>query len=162
MMPSKKTSSQKHQHPVNFFFEEVHVDFDNKISILNWIVDVVRQEQQQLSFINFIFCDDDYLLKINIDYLNHHDFTDVISFPYDEDVVEGDVFISVDRVKENANTYNVDFFTELYRVMVHGTLHLVGYQDKLAADKSLMSQKEDFYLKQLFEQLASTSPKLDT
>jgi rRNA maturation RNase YbeY len=97
--------------------------------------------------INYVFCSDLYLHKINLEHLNHDTYTDIITFNYcEEDIISGDIFISIDRVKENSITYHTNFQKELNRVMIHGILHLVGFDDKSESDKELMRSKEDFYL----------------
>lgn len=115
--------------------------------VTKWIEAAIEKESFSPGEINFIFCDDPYLHKINIEYLNHDTFTDIISFDYCEGkTLHGDIFISVDRVQENAKEYGVEFFNELSRVMIHGVLHFCGYQDKNKREKSIMRQKEDAYL----------------
>ena len=100
----------------------------------------------------FIMNTDAQLLKINQDYLDHDYFTDVITFDYtDKNIISGDIFVSLDRVEDNANVYKVDFETELRRVMAHGILHLLGYKDKTSEEKNNMTQKEDYYLKSIKE-----------
>ncbi len=112
-----------------------------------WIKQVVLLENKLVGDISFVFCSDVYLLDVNRKYLNHDYFTDIITFDYVAgNVISGDIFISVDRVLENSNQFNSSFDRELKRVMVHGILHLVGYKDKTAEEKMLMTEKEDFYL----------------
>ena len=120
------------------------VDF---IGLSKWLEQVVIREKKTLGEIVCVFCDDKYLLEKNIKYLNHDYLTDVITFDYCEDrVVSGDILISVERVRENGKSYNVSFFTEIKRVIVHGLLHLLGYDDKTNSSKQEMTEKEDFYL----------------
>ena len=112
-----------------------------------WLEKVVFNENKKLGEIVVIICKDDYLLEKNIKFLNHHTLTDVISFDYSTDKnISGDIFISIDRIKENAKTYNVTFLKELDRVMVHGLLHLLGYNDKTKQQAKEMKKKENFYL----------------
>ena len=112
-----------------------------------WIFNSIINESRKVGELNFIFCTDQYLLEKNIQFLNHDTYTDVITFDYsDSKIINGDVFISVERVKENANTFEVDFEDELDRVMIHGILHLAGYQDKSKEETNIMRKKEDFYL----------------
>ena len=112
-----------------------------------WIERVVKMEGRDLGPLTFIYCSDEYLRAINCKYLKINKITDVITFEYNEDtMVSGDIFISVDRVRENASYYKIPLQTELRRVMVHGLLHLIGYCDKTAKDKSAMTEKEDLYL----------------
>ena len=133
---------------INFFSEDLvfKVPFPRKTAA--WIRSSIRKEKKHLRQINFIFCSDEYLLEKNISYLNHKTLTDVITFNNsdDEGMIEGDVFISVDRIRANAEAFQTDFVDELNRVMIHGVLHLIGYADKTIADKSTMRKKEDAYL----------------
>ena len=112
-----------------------------------WLNQVISNEDKEEGDITYIFCDDDYLLEKNIRFLNHNTLTDVITFDYCEgNSVSGDIFISIERVKENSEVFKVDFLTELNRVMVHGLLHLLGYNDKTKRESNLMRKKEDYYL----------------
>ena len=131
---------------IGFNFEtEYSLQGQNEIG--KWITDLILKESLKEGDINYIFCNDDYLLEINIKYLNHNELTDIITFDYSiGKVLSGDIFISIERVKDNAISYNVDEKDELHRVMVHGVLHLCGYKDKSKDEKSLMRDKEDYYL----------------
>ena len=112
-----------------------------------WLNQVISNEDKEEGDITYIFCDDDYLLEKNIRFLNHNTLTDVITFDYCEgNSVSGDIFISIERVKENSEVFKVDFLTELNRVMVHGLLHLLGYKDKTEKESNLMRKKENYYL----------------
>lgn len=113
-----------------------------------WIASIPESEQKKLQALHFIFCNDEYLLDVNIQYLNHDTFTDIITFDNSEDEgeIDGDIFISLERVKENATKFKVDFETELARVLAHGVLHLCGYGDKKSAEIKIMRAKEDFYI----------------
>jgi probable rRNA maturation factor len=112
-----------------------------------WLNQVISNEAKEEGDITYIFCDDDYLLEKNIRFLNHNTLTDVITFDYcEEKSVSGDIFISIERVKENSEIFKVDFLTELNRVMVHGLLHLLGYKDKTEKESNLMRKKENYYL----------------
>ena len=112
-----------------------------------WLIQVISNEAKEEGDITYIFCDDDYLLEKNIRFLNHNTLTDVITFDYCEgNSVSGDIFISIQRVKENSEVFKVDFLTELNRVMVHGLLHLLGYKDKTERESNLMRKKENYYL----------------
>ncbi|SNY95001.1 rRNA maturation RNase YbeY [Flagellimonas pacifica] len=114
----------------------------------DWITRVIVSEGFGIGQVDYIFCSDDYLLNINQQYLNHDTFTDIITFDYSSgSCISGDVFISADRVKENAKTYNVGFEEELLRVMSHGVLHLMGYGDKMDEERELMRKKEDEKIK---------------
>ncbi len=133
---------------IHFFEEETDFKLKNKKHLRHWIEQTILSENHILKEINFIFCSDAYLLKINQDYLQHDTYTDIITF--DNSVKEkelvSDIFISIERVTENALVYNITLLEELYRVMIHGTLHLLGYKDKSAKEKKLMTDKENFYL----------------
>ena len=112
-----------------------------------WIINSIINESKRLGELNFIFCTDNYLLEKNIQFLDHSTYTDIITFDYCEgDFISGDIFVSVERVTENANTFEVDFEDELDRVLIHGVLHLAGYQDKRKEEVNTMREKEDFYL----------------
>ena len=124
--------------------EGYHIDRFDRIG--KWLNEVTREEKQKVKTINYIFCSDDYLLELNKQYLDHDYYTDILSFPLNEDPVEGDIFISLDRVKDNAGHYNVAFDRELNRVIVHGLLHFLGYDDHTENDSKIMRRKEDQYL----------------
>lgn len=126
------------------FYSENDFELQEEKSFDTWIRKVISSEEKQLGEINYIFCDDHYLYKINLKFLDHDTYTDIISFDNSEgDELNGDIFISIDRVTENAKEYNVDFSDELKRVMIHGILHLCGYGDKTESEAALMRQKED-------------------
>jgi len=119
----------------------------SKDSISNWINECIAKEGFKEGKINYIFCDDEYLLDLNIKHLNHNTLTDIISFDYTlGKLVSGDIFISIERVIDNAKKFKVPFEDELNRVMIHGVLHCCGYNDKTAEEKKLMRSKEDYYL----------------
>ncbi len=127
------------------FVGKFTLEDEEKIS--DWVTFVLDQEERELGEINYIFCDDDYLHEINIKTLNHNTLTDIISFDYTVgDVVSGDIYISYERVKENAEKLALDFKDELHRVMIHGILHYCAYNDKDMKDKLIMRSKEDYYL----------------
>ena len=129
------------------FNYETEFLLENEKAISNWISSVITSENKKEGEINYIFCDDDYLHKINLEHLGHDTLTDIISFDYTLGiVVSGDVYISYERVNENANELNVSFKDELHRVMIHGVLHYCGYKDKSEEDKMMMRAKEDYYL----------------
>ena len=111
---------------------------------------IILSETKEVGDIVCLFCDDNYLLNINIKYLNHDYFTDVITFDYSEkNILSGDIIISSERIKENSVIYNTSFKEELYRVMIHGILHLMGYKDKTKSEKKKMRRLEDLYMKNL-------------
>ena len=120
----------------------------NENTYKNWLLNIVEIENKQLGELNFVFCTDQYLIDINKKYLNHDTYTDIITFDYcDGDIVNGDVFISVERVEENAVIFEVNFNNELHRVMSHGVLHLCGYGDKSSDEINVMRQKEEEMIK---------------
>lgn len=131
---------------VDFYFEDVTFELPHAQSIADWLFAVAEAENIPFRGLNCIFCSDEHLRKINVEYLEHDYFTDIITFPYAENAIHGDLFISADRVRENAASNNVDFIAELHRVMVHGVLHLCGYSDKTPDETRLMREKENEYL----------------
>jgi len=134
---------------ISFFTEDnvSHPFPENETDYIQWLSNVAKEENKSISTLNYIFCSDDYLLDINIKYLGHDYYTDIITFPYKEgDELESDLYISLDRVKENAVDFMVTFENELKRVMVHGLLHLMGYGDKSSEQIRLMREKEEDYI----------------
>jgi rRNA maturation RNase YbeY len=133
---------------IYFFTEDILFELPDQVVTARWIQQVIIQEGAQLIHLNFVFCSDAYLHAQNVRYLQHDTLTDVITFIHHEeqDVIEGDVYISIERVRENAAIYAVVFGQELYRVMIHGVLHLLGYGDDTAAEKAQIREKEDFYI----------------
>lgn len=126
------------------FHYEIDFKLPSERAFKSWLSQVVLSEEKTIGDINYIFCDDVYLHKINVDYLNHDTLTDIISFDYTiGNVLHGDIFISVERVRENAAEFNVSFEDELKRVMAHGVLHYCGFKDKSAKDQKIMRSKED-------------------
>lgn len=129
---------------IDFFSESIEFSLSDSDNISNWILDVATIEGKVIGDLSYIFCDDSYLLNINKEYLDHDYFTDIITFDYTEDnIISGDIFISIDRVKENAHNLNLSFIDELHRVIIHGVLHLCGYKDKTEIEASTMRQLED-------------------
>jgi rRNA maturation RNase YbeY len=133
---------------LNFFEEDITYKLKHKNQVRRWIIETIAAEGFRLKELNYIFCSDNYLLQINRQYLNHDTYTDIVTFDNsaDEKSISGDIFISIDRIRENAAKFNVTEVDELHRVMVHGALHLLGYGDKKPSDKKIMTEKEDFYL----------------
>lgn len=133
---------------INYFSQKPRFKLQNPKKTSSWIKKTIENEGSSLISLNYIFCTDDYLREINIQFLKHKTFTDIITFNYNpsETEIEGEIYISIDRVRENAETYKTDFSTELNRVMIHGVLHLLGYNDKSRAEKKAMREKEDSYL----------------
>jgi len=132
---------------IHFFYEDVTFELENRDSTIQWLLDVYKQEKKDVAALNYIFCSDDYLHQINLQYLNHDTLTDIITFSNAREgvAIEGDIFISIDRVRDNARDFGVSFEKELLRVLVHGSLHLMGYKDKRPEEQEIMTQKENFY-----------------
>jgi probable rRNA maturation factor len=138
--------------PIAFHSEEIDFELGNSEKLAEWIEASASAEGKAISAVNFIFCSDDYLYQMNMDYLQHDTYTDVITFPYssqEDNFIEGDIFISVERTAENAKKFGVSAELELHRVMIHGVLHLIGYDDKTSTKKKIMTAKEDEYLAKL-------------
>ena len=132
---------------IRYFSEYIKFEFQGKLANNRWLRFVAEAEAKRIGEVNIIFCSDPYILDVNINYLGHDYYTDIITFDYVEgDVLSGDLFISIDSVRENASFYGAEFPTELRRVMVHGLLHLIGYDDHTPAEQKEMRSKEDYYL----------------
>lgn len=133
---------------IHLFEEDVTLKIKNKLNIKKWLKETIENEGYKLGELNYIFCSDEYLHQMNVSYLNHDTLTDIITFDNSniEGKIIGDIFISVDRVAENAKKFEVEFIDELNRVMVHGALHLVGYKDKKKEEQEKMRAKENYYL----------------
>ncbi len=134
---------------IHFFEEGITYKLKHKTAIRQWVTSTIRAEGYKLKQLAYIFCHDNYLWQINRQYLNHDTYTDIITFDNSdiENVIIGDIFISIDRIRENAAKLNITETDELHRVIIHGALHLLGYKDKTSVTKQKMTQKEDFYLK---------------
>jgi len=133
---------------IEIFYEDIKPLKLSKTHINKQVKYLINNEIKEVGIISLIFCSDNYLLDINIKYLNHNYFTDIITFNYVEgELISGDLFISIDRVKENALEFETIWIKELYRVIFHGLLHLIGYNDKTEEDKVIMKEKEDLYLR---------------
>ena len=133
---------------INFFEEDVKFKLKEKNKVKAWIKSTIEAEGYKLQELNYIFCSDQYLLQINQQYLHHDTYTDIITFDNSEmeAVIVGDIFISIERIRENAVKFNSGKENELHRVIIHGALHLLGYPDKTAESKKIMTGKEDHYL----------------
>lgn len=132
---------------IHFFNQDTPYRIRQKKEIARWLEQVIRQESLECDDISIILCSDEFLYQMNVKHLNHDTYTDIITFEYSEaGQIRGDIFVSIDRIKENAKAFKHRTTDELHRVIVHGVLHLCGYQDKSLKDKSLMRSKEDFYL----------------
>jgi probable rRNA maturation factor len=133
-----------------YYHSECDFHLEKVNSISNWIEETIYTEKKTLGEITYIFCDDEYLLKKNQEYLQHDTLTDIITFDYsEENKLSADIFISVERVKENALIFAVPFEKEIKRVIIHGVLHLIGYKDKSEDEAQEMRNKEDFYLSKI-------------
>lgn len=136
--------------PVSFHFDDVSFDLPNEAMLSTWLMGVAETEGKTFVEVSYIFCSDERLRAMNVEFLDHDYYTDVITFPYAEDAVHGDVFISSERVADNAQGLGVTFEHELCRVLVHGVLHLAGYLDKTEEAERVMREREDFHLKKIF------------
>lgn len=133
---------------ITFFEEDISYNIRNKIKLKQWIKAAIIEEGFRLDELTYVLCSDEYLLKMNQQYLDHDTYTDIITFDNSEEegIITGDIFISIPRIKENAEKFSVSEADELHRVIIHGALHLLGYTDKTASAKKKMSSKEDYYL----------------
>lgn len=130
---------------INYFSQKPRFKLKNPVKTSTWIRKVIKKEGKSLRSLNYVFCTDEYLREMNIQFLKHRTYTDIITFNYNpsKTEIEGEIYISVDRVRENAETFQTDFPTELNRVIIHGVLHLLGFNDKTKAEKTAMREKED-------------------
>lgn len=136
---------------INFNYETAF-ELPSEEIISKWIIEAISLEERKLEEVNYVFCDDDYLHKLNVEFLKHDTLTDIISFDYSiGKIIQGDIFISVERVGDNAKDFCVSFNDELNRVIIHGILHYCGYKDKTKEDAKLMREKENHYLRLLAE-----------
>lgn len=133
---------------ITFFVENIEfsIDFEDKIS--HWLTQIASSENKSIENIEYIFCSDDYLLEINKAHLNHDYYTDIITFPLSKDPIEATIFISIDRIKDNAKQFNQNVIDELHRVIAHGLLHLIGYNDKTQPEATKMREMENQVLLQ--------------
>ena len=129
---------------IHFFNEDISYALKDKKKLKKWVQAVIEHHHKSLGEINFVFCSDDYLYKMNVDYLQHDTLTDIITFDYcEENTISGDLFISIDRVKDNAAHLKIKLVDELHRVMIHGVLHLIGFKDKSQQDAATMRSQEE-------------------
>lgn len=129
---------------IYFSSENIKFDLRGKLKVKKWITDLIKAQNKKVGDISYLFCDDAYLIEINRTYLDHDTYTDIITFDYVEgDTISGDILISVERVKENAQLFNTTFDQELHRVIIHGVLHLLGQGDKTEAEAAQMRKKEE-------------------
>ena len=138
---------------VRFFFEHKKFSLEKRTELKAFIESLFKREKKKLSSINYVFCSDKRLLEINRQFLNHDFYTDIITFDLSEsDSTQAEIYISIDRVKDNAKSFGTSFKSELHRVIFHGVLHLCGYGDKNNIEKKEMRKKEDFFVNQYFRE----------
>ena len=136
---------------INFNYE-TEFNLPSEESISTWIANAIIEENHKLEEINYVFCDDAYLYNLNVEFLKHDTLTDIISFDYSVGkIIQGDIFISIERVADNAKDFKVSFMEELHRVIIHGVLHYCGYKDKTEKEAKVMRNKENHYLEALVE-----------
>jgi len=132
---------------IDFFFEDIQPFSIHKNSITKYINSLIVNELKECGNISVIFCSDKYLLEMNKQYLSHDYYTDIITFDYvEQNIISGDLFISFERIKDNADELDIELIREVYRVVFHGVLHLVGYNDKTDEEQKVMTEKENYYL----------------
>lgn len=133
---------------INFLNEDVSYKLLKKKLLRKWILASIHKEGYNIETINYIFTSDSFLYNLNVEYLSHETFTDIITFEYNKksEPIESDIFISIERIRENAKAYNQKLLDEIHRIIIHGTLHLLGYKDKTKLQKEEMTSKEDYYL----------------
>lgn len=139
---------------IQFFSEDISFKLKNKKDLKIWLKSIIETENKKTGQINIIFCSDAFLFNLNTTFLQHDTFTDIITFPYSESSdknISGEIYISIERVEENASLFKASFSNETHRVMAHGVLHLLGYKDKTKNEKTNMRAKEDLYLSLLSE-----------
>ena len=139
---------------IYFFSEEINFELKEKLNRKRWLKNIATKAGFNIKELNYVFCSDEYLYQINLEYLNHETYTDIITFDNSEKEFDlsGDIFISIDRVNENAKTHNQEIETELSRVLAHGLLHLMGYKDKTKEESTMMRQKEEESINLYFTQ----------
>lgn len=130
---------------IHFFEEDIQFKLKSRSTYKKWLKEIAISQGKKIGELNYVFCSDEYLYSINLEYLNHKTYTDIITFDNSEKekIIEGDIFISIDRIRENSSKLSIDFESELKRVISHGILHLLGYKDKKEEDKLLMRAMED-------------------
>jgi rRNA maturation RNase YbeY len=133
---------------ISFYTADITYSLKSRTDVRNWLCDVALAEKKKIDSLNIIFCSDEYLYRMNVDYLKHKTYTDIITFDHCTlgKSIRGELYISIDRIRDNAGSLHVTIKDELHRVMVHGLLHLCGYSDKHGVAKKEMTFKEDFYL----------------
>lgn len=138
---------------VQFYIADTKITLKERTKLKGFIISIFLKEGKKMNYINYIFCSDEYLLSINREFLKHDYYTDIITFNLSgiQDPINGEVYISIDRIRENAKNLQVSIKSEFHRVVFHGALHLCGYKDKKRADKQLMRKQEDKYLNSYFK-----------
>jgi len=138
---------------IHFFFQTNSVGINNRLKLKAFIKDIFKKEKKKVKNLNYVFCSDKELLKINQDFLNHNYYTDILTFNLSSshDIIDAEIYISIDRVRENAKLLDFSFKSELHRVIFHGALHLCGYKDKKKGEIKKMREKEDLYLSEYFK-----------
>ena len=141
----------KEQYPINFYNADTTYSLKNKTKIKCWILDEVKSHEKEIEELNIILCSDPYLLNVNIEFLNHRYYTDIITFDNGyNNILNGEIYLSVDRIKENAKSFSTNLFDEFLRVIIHGVWHLVGFSDSSPEEKKTMRAKEDQSLKNYY------------
>jgi len=135
-----------HEGSIVFLSDDIDFAIDHEEAVKKWIESSIADQEKTIEFIQYIFCSDEALLEINRDHLNHDYYTDIITFPYNSNPIEGEIYISIDRVRDNARSLELSFRHELFRVLIHGALHLCGYTDETPEEKDHMTDLENHYL----------------
>jgi probable rRNA maturation factor len=144
--PNEDDDAAEREHAIEFFNEDLDFEPPTPERLREWLQAIAARLGQSIAALSYIFCSDAYLHRMNVEYLQHDTLTDVITFPYADEPIEGDVFISIDRIRDNAATFGVPMEHELQRVMAHGLLHLCGFGDKSPAEKKQMTEQENLAL----------------
>lgn len=134
---------------ITFTKHDISLDLPRETELASWISTTIDQEGYDLDRVDFIFCSDEFLHQINVSYLDHDEYTDIITFPLEDNPIVGEIYISIDRVRENSTSFGTSFENELHRVIIHGVLHLCGYDDHEDEDAEDIRRKEEIYLMQL-------------
>jgi probable rRNA maturation factor len=138
--------------PIHFFEEDITFSVTKPRKVKQWIKKIVEQQNKKISNLNYIFCSDEFLYKMNVEYLQHDTYTDIITFDYSqENSIEGEMYISIERIEENAKNLSIPFEQELLRVIIHGVWHLLGYKDKTNEEEKIMRTKEQESLQVFYE-----------
>jgi metalloprotein, YbeY/UPF0054 family len=143
---------EKDLQPIHFHFVDISINIKNRNQLKDYLKKIAKKEGYSIHQLTYIFCSDRYLLKLNQQFLKHNTLTDILTFPSSavKEPISGEIYISVERIRDNARNYKTLINHELHRVIFHGLLHLCGYKDKSASDKELMRKKEDYYLNRYF------------